>query len=269
MPIMLGVGGRATYEVQQRYRYTYTQPVNDLRHRLIVVPPDIHGDQLLDRFELHVHGTDSELRWETDAFANRVCRITAPRVEHLIEFETHFRVRRSAAAVRPDLDPPLYVRQTALTQPDRQLRATAAGIRSTSGVTRRRVDGAFAWATTALEFQAGVTNVTTSAREALALGRGVCQDFAHLLLSMLRLLNVPARYVSGHLLGDGVPHAWVEALVGDEVIAYDPTHGRRAGLDYVTVAVGRDYSDVAPTSGTYRGMASGALSASKAARAVA
>jgi transglutaminase-like putative cysteine protease len=96
-----------------------------------------------------------------------------------------------------------------------------------------------------------------------------------MMLSVLRLLDVPARYVSGHLLGEGAPHAWVEALVEGasepglpEVIAYDPTHHRRAGLNYITVAVGRDYADVAPTSGTFVGPASGRLSSSKQAEIV-
>jgi transglutaminase-like putative cysteine protease len=101
---------------------------------------------------------------------------------------------------------------------------------------------------------------------ALHLGRGVCQDFAHLLLCVLRLLAIPARYVSGQLLGEGVPHAWVECLVDGEVIAYDPTHGRCARLDYVTVAVGRDFADVTPTSGVFSGAATGVLGAAKTAR---
>jgi transglutaminase-like putative cysteine protease len=96
-----------------------------------------------------------------------------------------------------------------------------------------------------------------------------------MMLTVLRLVGIPARYVSGHLLGEGAPHAWVEALVEGanerglpEVIAYDPTHHRRAGLNYITVAVGRDYADVAPTSGTFVGPASGRLSASKQAEIV-
>ena len=66
-----------------------------------------------------------------------------------------------------------------------------------------------------------------------------------------------------------MPHAWVEALVDDQLVAYDPTHPRRSRLDYVSVAVGRDYADVAPTSGTFTGAATGTLSASKQATALA
>ena len=95
---------------------------------------------------------------------------------------------------------------TALTAPDRRLRQVAAGIARAvaplwSGRRRRRRGAG------AIVYRIGVTRVQTPAAMALHLGQGVCQDFAHILLCVLRLLDVPARYVSGHLPGDGVPHA--------------------------------------------------------------
>jgi len=257
------VHGRATLEVHQRYRYTYTQPVDDLRHRLIVVPPDVHGDQRLIAFELNVHGAASAYtaEWLTDGFGNRVCRVHAPRVDEGIEFETMFCVRRTSAGPPLHLDRQSYLTPTPLTKPSAELGSIA---RDLNGSAER----AFSWASKALAYEVGATNVRTSASEALTIGRGVCQDFTHVLLSLLRLMGIPARYVSGHLLGEGVPHAWVEALVNEEVIAYDPTHGCRTGPNYITVAVGRDFLDVTPTSGTFRGAVTGALSATKAARVV-
>jgi transglutaminase-like putative cysteine protease len=90
------------------------------------------------------------------------------------------------------------------------------------------------------------------------------------MLTLCRLRGVPARYVSGHLLGEGGTHAWVEVLLRDPAhrdrfVArpFDPTHGSQPGLNYVTVAVGRDYGDVAPTSGTYRAPFAGSLSTRK------
>jgi transglutaminase-like putative cysteine protease len=78
------------------------------------------------------------------------------------------------------------------------------------------------------------------------------------------------------MLGEGAPHAWVEALIADvaapsevEVIAYDPTHHRRTRMDYITVATGRDFADVTPTSGTYGGPALGKLASTKQAEIVA
>ena len=109
-----------------------------------------------------------------------------------------------------------------------------------------------------MTYTPGATEVETTAAEALALGRGVCQDYAHIMLALCRLAGLPARYVSGHLLGEGGTHAWVEVLLPAAgrprhaaAFAFDPTHDRRAGLSYVTVAVGADYGDVAPTSGTF------------------
>src|ERR1019366_7671892 len=107
-------------------------------------------------------------------------------------------------------------------------------------------------------YRADVTGVKTTAAAALALGQGVCQDYAHVMLSLCRLLGIPARYVSGHLVGEGGTHAWVEVLVAAPavpglpaaaaVVALDPTHDREVGENYLTIAIGRDYSDVAPTS---------------------
>ena len=109
-----------------------------------------------------------------------------------------------------------------------------------------------------------------TAAEALALGTGVCQDYAHVMLSLCRACGLPSRYVSGHLLGQGGTHAWVEVVLpvgdgtGDAVAhAFDPTHASHGGLGYVSVAVGADYSDVAPTSGSYLSGARGRLVATK------
>ena len=113
----------------------------------------------------------------------------------------------------------------------------------------------------------GATHVGTTAAQALATGQGLCQDYAHLMLALCRAAGLRARYVSGHMLAEGGSHAWVEVLLplkdGFEIIAYDPTNNRRPGLRYVTVAVGRDYRDVAPTSGSYSGSYVGRLTITK------
>ena len=112
-------------------------------------------------------------------------------------------------------------------------------------------------------YRQNVTGVATRATDALKLRAGVCQDFAHVLLGMCRCLDIPARYVSGYFLNshrrrgeDEASHAWIEAFVpGFGWAAYDPTHDRVADHRYVKVAVGRDYADIRPVSGTYRGAA--------------
>ena len=105
------------------------------------------------------------------------------------------------------------------------------------------------------------TGVATLATDAIKLRSGVCQDFAHVALGMCRCSGIPARYVSGYFMrsqrkhdDDEASHAWIEAYVpGYGWAAFDPTHDRPADERYVKVASGRDYADIRPVSGTYRG----------------
>jgi transglutaminase-like putative cysteine protease len=118
------------------------------------------------------------------------------------------------------------------------------------------------WVGENLRYEPGATDVTTSAEEVLARGRGVCQDFAHLTLALLRCAGIPARYVSGYLHPDpraavgetvaGQGHAWVEWWGGDWA-GWDPTHCEPISERHVIVARGRDYADVVPLKGVYHG----------------
>ena len=112
----------------------------------------------------------------------------------------------------------------------------------------------------AMTYEVGSTNVHTRADEALADGRGVCQDFAHVLIGLCRVHAIPARYVSGYLYDpslDGeheASHAWVDVLDPDRGwVSLDPTHDREQTDHYVRIGVGRDYVDVPPTRGVYKG----------------
>ena len=118
-------------------------------------------------------------------------------------------------------------------------------------------------------YEAEATDVGTPALEALALRKGVCQDFAHIMIACLRSLALPSRYVSGYLLtepppgrprlvGSDASHAWVSVYVPGEEgpggwIDLDPTNNRTPGEDYVVLATGRDYSDIAPLRGVLQG----------------
>ncbi len=117
------------------------------------------------------------------------------------------------------------------------------------------------------------TRVDSPIDEALGARKGVCQDFAHVMLAMLRRLGLPSRYVSGYIApasaGDNrgliasATHAWVEVLLPDlGWVGFDPTNNTEAGLRHVRVAVGRDYADVPPTRGVFKGDASSSLAVS-------
>ena len=111
-----------------------------------------------------------------------------------------------------------------------------------------------------LVYDPGATDVQTRADEALALGRGVCQDFAHVMLAACRRAGIPARYVSGYLYDPqrgtrGVARLGRRVGAGPGWVSLDPTHAPQQTDHYVRVAVGRDYSDVPPTRGVFKGAA--------------
>jgi transglutaminase-like putative cysteine protease len=118
------------------------------------------------------------------------------------------------------------------------------------------------WVHTELAYVPGTTGVHTTGLDALREGRGVCQDFAHLSLILLRSMGIPSRYVSGYLhpnakakVGDtidGQSHAWIQAWTGGWW-NYDPTNAKEINEQYISVGVGRDYSDVSPLKGIYSG----------------
>jgi transglutaminase-like putative cysteine protease len=113
------------------------------------------------------------------------------------------------------------------------------------------------------EYIKGVTTVDTTLDEIWKLKAGVCQDFAHLLMEMLRLVGIPSRYVSGYICtgnngmrGEGATHAWAEAYIPDYGwLGLDPTNNCIANETHVRLAVGRNFSDCSPVKGVYKGTA--------------
>ncbi len=119
------------------------------------------------------------------------------------------------------------------------------------------------------EYSPKTTRVDSPIDEALSLRKGVCQDFAHVMITLARQLNIPCRYVSGYLYrGEGrftgeATHAWVEAYLPDlGWVGFDPTNNSVTDERHVRVAIGRDYADVPPTRGVFRGKAESELAVS-------
>jgi transglutaminase-like putative cysteine protease len=264
---------RSAYAIHQRISYHYDGPVRRLHQRLVVQPRERHGDQRrISRSVNVVDATARAVRAAGDRFGNHVLDINVPYVEEQVTFISWSIVERSADH-RPHLTAgaQLHDRRlleaTRLTVADDALRALVDELRATRLEGAELATAACAQVFQRMRYEHDVTTVRTTAAEAFAGGAGVCQDFAHVLLAVTRGLGLPSRYVSGQLLGFGGSHAWVEVLVPDglhaRVLALDPTHGREAGMTYLTIAVGRDYTDVAPVSGTYVARHGGVLTMSK------
>ena len=259
---------RVTYLLEQSFRYDYPGPVQQLRHRLVVLPPARHGSQHLRAHRVDVHGAVARRVTRRDARGNTVVRLRAERVERSVQFRVGALLERvlgdgPVRLAASALTDPRLLNATRLTAPDPRLRELAGEL-GDGTATQLELAGRICQAVhSAIIYQYGVTSVRTTAADALAAGRGVCQDSAHIMLALCHLLALPARYVSGHLLGQGGTHAWVEVVIpqADHAVAmpFDPCNGVPGSARYLTVATGRDYADVPPTSGTYLGPAGGQL----------
>ena len=269
----LDAADSVTYLLHQTFRYEYDRPAYDVRQRLVALPRDRHG--AFHRRARHI-STGSLV---TDADGNTVVTVELPVVPDAVEFTLAALVERVGPAVDPILPAPAlveprYLVPTRLTSPSPALWDLADSLRARYPADVDLADALCLQLRSEFSFAFDTTSVFTTAAEAYALRHGVCQDFAHVMITVCRLAGIPARYVSGHLLGEqGGSHAWVEVLVptadGARALAYDPTNGVRAGSRHLPVAVGRDYADVAPTSGIYSGTATGELTWTKRAGVVA
>jgi transglutaminase-like putative cysteine protease len=160
-----------------------------------------------------------------------------------------------------------YLEWTTYVPKHRELAAVARSLRK-GRTPQETVLTVSKWVHDTLKYQRGTTGVHSSAVDAWQAGEGVCQDYAHLTLAMLRAVGIPARYVSGYLhtkpdaaVGEtvvGESHAWVEAWTG-EWWGFDPTNDIPIGYRHVWVATGRDYADVSPLKGIYSGGAATAI----------
>lgn len=103
------------------------------------------------------------------------------------------------------------------------------------------------------EYKPCSTDVNTTAEEAFVLGTGVCQDYAHIFISLLHLARIPARYVTGLILGEGASHAWVEVLVDGKWYGLDPTNNSKVYDDHIKIGVGRDARDCTINRGIMHG----------------
>ena len=264
-PLDLAGVSEATYVVHNEVTYEYPAPIRSLRHRFVVLPRQRHADQRRITHRVHAdlpHRATAKQRY--DRFGNPVVEVRAAEVPARLSFGVRAVLQRSRSDAGSRPWRRSHVAPTTLTHADDELTALAHRIAATTGDDAHRTARAIGEAVrSTMTYELGSTGVRTTAAEAWALGRGVCQDMAHVMIAMCRARDVPARYVSGHLLGEGASHAWVEVRTATGTLAYDPTHARPTDLRYVTVAVGRDYRDVAPTAGTYHSGPRGRLTVRK------
>lgn len=237
--------------------YRYDEPATHSTQYLRLTPQDSDGQRVLEwRLNLPVPAFTC-----TDGFGNLLLVLTLdmPHTEIRIQatgiVETDAGERMSFS----DADPRPYLRSTPLTAPSPAMVEFAERFR-TAEVGLAEVESLAHAVHAYLAYDPDATGAGTSAIEAFALARGVCQDHTHIFLACCRHLGVPARYVSGYVHSSGhrqdehqASHAWAEAWIGDRWWSFDVVNRCRAYEAHLKLAVGRDYMDACPVRGVRRG----------------
>jgi transglutaminase-like putative cysteine protease len=270
------------YDIRQTTICTYASPVAHARHVLRLTPINRSG-QNVQIASLQIMPEPSQRREGQDFFGNRITWITLGERHDKLTVKMSARVSVDAIAAPQGFSTPPYeaVREEVFATADIGPLSPAHFLFASRMVSldpeiREYARASFAPGRPVLEgasdlmyrikadmvYDTGATTVTTTPPMSFALRRGVCQDFAHIMISGLRGIGLPAAYVSGYLRtaprqgaaglqGSDAMHAWVSVWCGSATgwIGLDPTNAMLASDDHVILAVGRDYNDVAPIDG--------------------
>ena len=278
----------ASYRVTHETRYAYSDKVTSAHHLAHLKPRSTPWQRVHD-YAITVEPEPAECAAGVDYFGNDVARITIDAPHELLRVVATSMVELDAHAPAADAGSPPWEQGLAVPgvwRPDVALDVEQYRLASpmvplleeSAAYARETFTPGRAWLEAALEltqrikaefvYDPKATTVTTKVRDVLEDRRGVCQDFAHLMLSCLRSLGLPARYVSGYVLnrvpagkkrlsGADASHAWVAAHCPQlGWVAFDPTNGKLADLEFVTLGWGREFSDVTPLRGVVLGSAS-------------
>ena len=244
--------------------YDYERPVRGLIQHLRLTPRDHDGQHVL-RWRIEP-SADGRLKRGEDTFGNVLHTFSAGgsvealtiRVTGEVETNETHGVVRGAVERLPDI---FYLRESSLAHADAEIRAFTRDVIGDIGADRLAgLHRLVAALHSEVIFDTEPTHAATTAAEAFALRRGVCQDLTHIFIAAARYMGIPARYVSGYFHRvDGVTdqeagHAWAEAKVPDlGWVGFDPANGISAGEAHVRVAVGLDYLGAAPIRGSRYG----------------
>ena len=240
--------------IQLRYSYktkiTFSENVH-FHHLLLRCTPN---SQQIKEKRITILPT-GEINLGTDNFGNTLHSVFIAEAHNYVEFESSGVVQLSSYKIEETLNR-LYLYPSKFTQPMQNIEAFFSKINlQTDAPIAEQVAILSEKMQDTLIYVPGITTVQTTASESLEMKKGVCQDFAHLLISLCRKSGIPARYVTGFMQGEGFSHAWIEFYDGGFWYGFDPTHNRQIDTGYIKVAHGRDYEDCAIDRGSFRGLA--------------
>jgi len=270
-------GAGARLSVLHRTTFHYAAPVVDSVNVLHLEPQDFPSQKTLSSLIRVIPAV--RLRRFTDLFQNVTHEFELPDPHVKLEIDSRLRVHTlpvvlsdvSRHGTLEDISDPAvrewmwtYLQESRWVSKVPEIWRAAVdatfGLRSVFD----QAEALMTWIHREFRYESGVTAVNTHLEEVFGLRQGVCQDFTHVMIGMCRAIGLPARYASGYLyngpqgvlLGSQASHAWCEVYLPEAGwTGFDPTNNTLADERYVKIAVGRDYDDVAPIEGSYRGTA--------------
>jgi len=282
------------YAVSHVTKIDYATPLHLARFKVRLRPATWPGNSV-SHFELNIDPVPGALSEGQGAYYVNESKFTLGDAVRHLQIESRFTVARDvppsgmSLGSGPDLralreramassdltalGPASYIFASPIAVPEREIAEWASGILDESmpvtvagAALMKAIYSEFA-------FDADATYPDTAPIEAFHQRRGVCQDFTHVMITAARAYGIPAAYVSGYLrtypppgkarlVGADAMHAWVNLWCGEELgwVGFDPTNDKLADADHIFIGMGRDYSDVAPIDGTFRGGARQAMS---------
>ena len=233
-------------------KLTFDDYVREHSVALRCVPPETETQHILS-CELSITPFVSTCQ-TVDAFGNNVTAGYLKNEHRFLDFEIRGCAEIDGAKQRRDFMP-CYGFQSKFTKPDDALRAFYGEIKAECGADSPEERTAFFSdrLNAVLTYEKNSTTIKTTAAEAFAQKKGVCQDFTHIMLSLLRMDGIPCRYIAGLASCDGETHSWLEFWNGECWRGFDPTNNCAVTEDYLTLSQGRDFGDCAIDRGVMLG----------------
>ncbi|MBP6686863.1 MAG: transglutaminase family protein [Lacibacter sp.] len=268
------------FQIQHVTKYTYNRPVKESVNQLRIYPVASDHQEILQH-EVNIT-TDPELFFFLDYWGNRCADFSLLEAHTSLIIDSRVVVRTIGKetvplveSTREELKEQLAsdFQLLELARPEEILSTKALQQILTSLDCEKKtvmqiVEACSAYIFSEFKYIKGITNIETTVDEILEHRSGVCQDFAHVLLQLLRCMGIPSRYVSGYICpnkngmrGEGATHAWVEAWIPQlGWVGIDPTNNVWVTTHHIKLAVGRDFNASSPVKGTFKGLAKQTLS---------
>jgi len=245
---------------QYQTELVFSLPASEHRFLLRILPQS-DDRQLIKSLSWRIDPSPADTLWQTvDGFGNDALagQIKAPHGHFSFGIEGIAEVSGEPYTAASGEPPRFLLYPTDLTRAHGALVDFYNDIKSSAPVNAPDRIQHFSQAVhSCLRYERGATGNSTSAAEAFDIGAGVCQDYAHILLALLRLDKIPCRYVAGLASDYGETHAWVEAWTGDRYCAADPTRDKLIDSGYIALSRGRDFADSSIERGIFKGACRG------------